>query len=343
MRVTDLAGWLQGRWEGNADAEITGVAEISAAGPNDVAFVSGAKAAEQAAGSGAGCLLVAEEFPEESGHTVIRVADPRASFIRVIGLLHPARPRPEGIHPTAVVSPEVELGAGVAVGPYTVIRARARIGAGTTVGAGCHIGEDVTIGEGGLLHDGVTIYDYVAIGRNAVIHSGAVLGADGFGFAMVAGRYEKFPQIGTVSIGDDVEIGANSCVDRAALGVTSIGDGVKLDNMVHVAHNATIGNHVVIAAQTGISGGAVIEDYVVIAGQVGIADKVRVETRAVLGAQCGVPSSKIIRSGQTVWGTPARPIKEYLAQMAQISKIAGLREEVQELRRRLDRLEKGDG
>ncbi|HYK61356.1 MAG TPA: DapH/DapD/GlmU-related protein, partial [Bryobacteraceae bacterium] len=146
--------------------------------------------------------------------------------------------------------------------------------------------------------------------------------ADGFGFVLAGGAYEKFPQIGRVEIGDRVEIGANSCVDRAALGVTSIGEGTKLDNMVHVGHNCRIGRHVVIAAQTGFSGGVVVEDYAVIGGQVGIGDKARIESGAVLGSGSGVLTSKIVRGGQVMWGTPARPLKEHLAQLAALSRLA---------------------
>src|SRR6185503_11112168 len=159
----------------------------------------------------------------------------------------------------------------------------------------CHIGRGVSIGERSLLHAGVTVYDDVEIGARAVLHSGCVIGADGFGFVMAGDHYEKFPQVGRVVIGDDVEIGANSCIDRAALGVTWVGDGAKLDNMVHIGHNCRIGRHVVIAAQTGFSGGVVVEDYAVIGGQVGIGDKARIESRAVLGSGCGILTSKIIR------------------------------------------------
>src|SRR5205085_11276326 len=162
---------------------------------------------------------------------------------------------------------------------------------------------------------------------------------DGFGFILTDGAYAKFPQVGRVMIADHVEIGANSCVDRAALGVTSIGEGAKLDNLVHIAHNCRIGRHVVIAAQTGLSGGVVVEDYAVIGGQVGIGDKARIESGAVLGSGCGILTSKIVRKGQVVWGTPARPLQQYLEQLANLARLPGLRKELAELKRRLARWE----
>src|SRR5262249_53142257 len=175
--------------------------------------------------------------------------------------------------------------------------------------------------------------------KRAILHSGCVIGADGFGFVFEGGHYEKFPQVGRVEIGDFVEIGANSCVDRAALGITWIGEGTKIDNMVHIAHNCRIGRHVVIAAQTGFSGGVVVEDYAVIGGQVGIGDKARIESRAVLGSGCGILTSKIVRAGQVVWGTPARPLKEYLEQLANLARLPEMRKELAELKRRLAKLE----
>ena len=183
------------------------------------------------------------------------------------------------------------------------------------------IGKRVDLGEGCVLHPNVTVYDNVDIGQRTILHSGCVIGADGFGYVMEDGRWQKFPQVGRVEIGDFVEIGANSCVDRAAMGVTSIGEGTKLDNMVHVGHNCRIGRHVVVAAQTGFSGGVMVEDYAVIGGQVGIGDKASIETRAVLGSGCGVLTSKIVRSGQTVWGTPARPLKTHLEQLANLARL----------------------
>jgi UDP-3-O-[3-hydroxymyristoyl] glucosamine N-acyltransferase len=196
------------------------------------------------------------------------------------------------------------------------------LGDRVSIGDGSVIGDFVEIGEGSVIHPRVTIYAGVQVGKRAILHSGCVIGADGFGFVFTNGAYEKFPQVGRVEIGDRVEIGANSCIDRAALGVTSIGEGTKLDNMVHVAHNCRIGRHVVIAAQTGLSGGVVVEDYAVIGGQVGIGDKARIESRAVLGSGSGVLTSKIVRGGQVMWGTPARPLKQYLEQLAVLSRLA---------------------
>jgi UDP-3-O-[3-hydroxymyristoyl] glucosamine N-acyltransferase len=191
-----------------------------------------------------------------------------------------------------------------------------------------------------MLHANVSIYDDVDIGRGVILHSGCVIGADGFGFVLENNRYEKFPQIGRVEIGDFVEIGANSCVDRAALGTTHIGEGTKLDNMVHVGHNCRIGRHVVVAAQTGFSGGVVVEDYAVIGGQVGIGDKARIESHAVLGSGCGILSSKIVRAGQVVWGTPARPLKQHLEQLAYVARLPEMHDELGEIKRRISDLEK---
>ena len=319
MRVSDIANHLKARWEGDGTLEISGVAPLESASPHEIAFVGNRKVAASAAGSGAGCLLVTDEFP--GGRTIIRVPDPRGAFARVIGLLHPQRPRTPGINPNTVIAVDAEIAPSAAIGPFTTIGDGAVIGQRSVLGANCSIGSGVRIGDDCLMHSNVTIYDHVTIGHRAVLHSGCVLGADGFGFVRAGDHYEKFPQIGRVEIGDDVEIGANSCVDRAALGVTSIGDGTKLDNLVHIGHNCRIGRHVVIAAQTGLSGGVVVEDDAVIGGQVGIGDKARIESGAVLGSGCGILTSKIVRKGQVVWGTPARPLKQYLRQLATLARL----------------------
>jgi UDP-3-O-[3-hydroxymyristoyl] glucosamine N-acyltransferase len=339
MRVKELAEWLGAEFEGNGETELTGVAPIELAGSGELSFINSRKALAVAGTSAAGCLIVRGDFVNSTRRTVIRAASPRTALARAINKLYPAEQPAAGIDPSASVAPGARIGAGVSIGPHSSVGEGSVIGQGTSVGAGCRIGRNVTIGEGGLLHANVVLYDDVRIGTNVILHAGCVIGADGFGFVLEAGRYEKFPQIGTVEIGDYVEIGANTCIDRAALGVTSIGEGTKLDNMVHIGHNCRIGKHVVIAAQTGFSGGVVIEDNAVIGGQVGIGDKARVESGAVLGSGCGILTSKIVRAGQVVWGTPARPLKEYLTQLATLARMPEMRKELADLKRRLAKLE----
>jgi UDP-3-O-[3-hydroxymyristoyl] glucosamine N-acyltransferase len=340
MRVRELAEWLGATFEGDGEKELAGVAPLETAGASDVAFVGSRKAAQQAESSAAGCLIVPLEWPSPSYRTVIRALEPRTACARAMSRFYPTAELKPGIHPTAVVGKDVVVGALVYIGPNAVVGDGTRIGVATSIGAGSIVGKRVVLGEGCVLHPNVTVYDNVDIGRGAILHSGAVIGADGFGYVMEHDRWHKFPQVGRVEIGDFVEIGANSCVDRAALGVTSIGEGTKLDNLVHVAHNCRIGKHVVVAAQTGFSGGVVVEDYAVIGGQVGIGDKARIESRAVLGSGCGVLTSKIVRSGETVWGTPARPLKQHLEQLANLARLPELRREVAELKRRLAELER---
>jgi UDP-3-O-[3-hydroxymyristoyl] glucosamine N-acyltransferase len=322
VRVKELAAWLDAAWEGEGNREVRRVAPLEDAGSEDLSFVTRGRAPKHANASGAGCLLVPSDYANDTHRTVIRTSDPRAAAARVIPKLHPHVEPPPGVHTTAVLGPGVVVGKGVSIGPLAAIGAGVHIGEGTSVGAGAVVGDYVRIGEECILHARVTIYSEARIGDHVVLHSGCVIGADGFGFVLTDGVYQKFPQVGRVEIGDWVEIGANSCVDRAALGVTSIGEGTKLDNLVHIAHNCRIGRHVVIAAQTGLSGGVVVEDYAVIGGQVGIGDKARIESRAVLGSGSGVLTSKIVRAGQVLWGTPARPLKQHLEQLAVLSRLA---------------------
>jgi UDP-3-O-[3-hydroxymyristoyl] glucosamine N-acyltransferase len=304
VTVRELAEWLNAPWEGDGGRHVQRVAALDDAGEDDVSFATRGRGEKQAEKSRAGCLLVSQDYTNDSGRTVIRTQDPRVAAALAIRRLHPSTVPSPGIHPTAVIGADV------------------KIGDGSSIGAGCVIGDRVRIGAGCILYPRVTMYQDVMIGSEVILHSGCVIGADGFGFVMTGAAYEKFPQVGTVEIGDRVEIGANSCVDRAALGVTSIGEGTKIDNLVHVGHNCRIGKHVVIAAQTGFSGGVVVEDYAVVGGQVGVGDKARIETRAVIGSGSGILTSKVVRNGQVVWGTPARPLKQYLEQLAVLSRLA---------------------
>jgi UDP-3-O-[3-hydroxymyristoyl] glucosamine N-acyltransferase len=339
MRVRELAHHLNATFEGDGEKEIKGVAAVDAAGSTDLAFASGARAAPQAGASAAGCLIVPLDFDNAAARTILRAAEPRTTFARAVPLLKP-EPKPSaGVHPTAFIAERAEVAASASIGPFVAVAEGARIGDSAIVGAGCSIGARVTIGEGARLHANVTIYHDVDIGARVILHSGCVIGADGFGFALAAGKYEKFPQVGRVFIGDDVEIGANSCVDRAALGVTWIGEGTKLDNMVHVGHNCRIGRHVVVAAQTGFSGGVVVEDHAVIGGQVGVGDKARIQSGAVLGSGSGVLTSKVVRGGQVLWGTPAQPLREHLEQLANLRRLPALRATLEELKKRIEALE----
>ncbi len=337
MTVRELASMLQAPFEGDGEREIDGVASVETATARQLSFAAGKKAYELASASAAGCLLVAPQLLT-SARALIRVQDPRAAFARVIAHFHPPEPVVAGIHPSAVIADQVDLGSGVSVGPHVTIAEGARIGDGTVIGPGCYIGARAVVGANCRLAPRVTIYREVMLGDRVTLHAGVVIGADGFGFALVNGRYEKFPQIGTVRIEDGVEIGANSCIDRATLGETSIGEGSKIDNLVHVGHNCRIGKHVVIAAQTGFAGGVVIEDHAIIGGQVGIGDKARVESRAVLGSGAGVLTSKIVRAGEVMWGTPARPLRQYLTQLASLAKVPELRKQVRELERKIEGL-----
>jgi UDP-3-O-[3-hydroxymyristoyl] glucosamine N-acyltransferase len=335
VRVSDIAELLGASYEGDGEADITAAAAIETAGASEIAFAGNRKAIGQANQSKAGCLIVPPNFPTPAGRTVIRAEHPRTAFATAVARLHPKPSPPPGIHPTAVISPSAQVAPNCSIGPHVVVGDGTRVASGCTIGAGTVIGSRIAIGESCTIYANATIYDDVDIGNRATLHSGCVIGADGFGFVLTSEGYQKFPQVGRVAIGDDVEIGANSCIDRAALGVTSIGNGTKLDNMVHIGHNCQIGCHVVIAAQTGLSGGVVVEDYAVIGGQVGIGDKARIQSRAVLGSGSGVLTSKIVRSGQVMWGTPARPLKEYLRQLAAFGRIQELRDEVAALKREI--------
>lgn len=332
MTANDIAKQLDGRIQGDPDRLITGANDLSAARPDQIAFVAGEQALSLSVNSQAGCLLIAEDSPALDGRTLIRVPKPRKAFARVLQILYPpARPVP-GIHPTAVIASSAKLGESVSIGAHVSIADEVRIGDNTVVEAGVSIGSRSVIGADCRIYPRVIIYHEVTIGNRVILHAGCVLGADGFGFELDDEGHEKFPQLGTVRIGSDVEIGANSCVDRAALAATEIGDGAKIDNMVHIGHNCTIGKHVVIAAQTGLSGGVVVGDHALLGGQIGIGDKARIEPHAVLGSGCGVLPHKNIPAGEPYWGTPARPLREYLKGLAHLSRLPKMMRELREFR-----------
>jgi len=305
-----LAKEIGARIEGDAALEITGVAAPERAGSKQLIYVESSKHADRAACSQAICI-VAPEAVTILGKTILRSAQPKVAFAKAAALLLERAPIATGIHPTAIVTPLARIGANVGVGPYAVIGEDVHVGDGTQIGAHCVIGAGSWIGENCRIHPRVTFYAGVRVGHRVEIHAGAVLGADGFGYAFDGTRYWRFPQAGLVEISDDAEIGANTTIDRGSLQDTRIAEGVKLDNLVHVGHNVEIGAHTVIAAQTGISGSSKLGHHVVVGGQVGVADHCTLEDGSVAGAQAGIPTGKIIRKGQTVWGTPARPLDQF--------------------------------
>lgn len=340
LTVAGIAELCGGEAEGELGREIRSVNALADAAEFELSFVNNRKAAAMAERSRAGCLLVPLSFPNSERRTIVRVVDPRVAAALVIRVLHPPQSIRSGVHPSASIALSAKLAPDCAVGANAVIGEFAQIGAGSVIGAGCVIQDDVIIGERCLLHANVTIYAGVRIGNCVALHSGCVIGADGFGFAFNGEYYEKFPQIGSVLIEEDVEIGANSCIDRAAFGVTRIGRGTKIDNMVHIAHNCDIGKHVVIAAQTGFSGAVTVGDYAVVGGQVGVGDKATIESRAIVGSGSGILTSKIVHAGEPVWGTPARPLRQHLEQLASAAKTPQVLKELKSLRERIEKLEK---
>ncbi len=351
--VTELAKQVSGRVIGDGQIRVQGIASLETAGDETIAYVEDPKHFAAAETSRASCLIVPPGFESSSptrtgvdgsphsAQVLIEVARPKLAFALIAKLLRPPKQREPTIHPTAVIAGGADVALTAYVGPHVSIGENAHIGAGTRIEAGVVIGDYVTVGVDCVLHPGVTLYDGVTIGDRVILHAGVVIGADGFGYVRDGekiGDYHKFPQQGTVIIEDDVELGAHTCVDRAALGQTRIGRGTKIDNLVHVGHNCDIGERVVIAAQTGISGSVIIEDDAVIGGQVGFGDHVRVQSGAVIGSKAGVLPGKIVRPG-VWWGIPIQPLDEYKRLNAHMGRLPQMREELKELRERVREME----
>jgi UDP-3-O-[3-hydroxymyristoyl] glucosamine N-acyltransferase len=324
--LQQIAKAVEARLLGDGSVEITGVASIGSASVHDLVFVEEEKYLPRALQSGAGAII-AGEFAAASSHKPLLITNhPKLTFSHAARFLLDGDPDPgrRGVHPTAVVHPSARLGEGLVVDEYVVVAEDVEIGEGCRIGAGCAIGRRVKIGRKCQIYPRVAIYPATTLGDRVIVHAGAVLGSDGFGYVRdpKSGRYEKFPQVGRLVVEDDVEIGANTAIDRGALDETRIGRGTKIDNLVHIGHNCRIGHNVVIAAQTGLSGSVVIENDVVLGGQVGIAEHARVEQGVMLGGQGGVLPNKVLRGrGVEFWGTPARPLRQYLKQLAALARL----------------------
>ena len=322
--LNEVAEFVHGRIIGS-DVELRGIASTKSASNGDLIFAEDKRSLTPALNSLASAVIAGEFAANLTPIKPLLIClQPRLAFARAGQLFSAGASAAPGIHATAIVHPSARIANNVSVAERVVIGEDADIGEGSQIGAGCVIGAGVRIGGDCRLYPNVTVYSGTRIGDRVIVHAGAVLGSDGFGYVRdeKTGRYEKFPQIGRLEIENDVEIGANSTVDRGALDITCIGKGTKIDNLVHVGHNCQVGENVVIAAQTGLSGSAVVEKNVIIGGQVGIADHVHIEEGAILGAQSGIPSKKRIRgNGVVFWGTPARPLREYLKQLALLARM----------------------
>jgi len=324
--LEEIAKFVQARVVGEGKVQVNGIASIRSATIGDLVFVENEKDLEAALASQA-CAVIAGEFAANltAAKPLLISTHPRMAFARTAQLVCVQPKVASGIHTSAVVSTSARLGKDVSVAERVVVSENVEIGDNTRIGAGSAIGENVRIGHDCVLYPNVTIYPGVHLGDRVILHAGVVLGSDGFGYVRdkKSGRYEKFPQVGRLEIEDDVEIGANSTVDRGALEATRIGRGTKIDNLVHVGHNVQIAEDVVIAAQTGFSGSITVEKGAVIGGQVGIGEHATIGEGVMLGGQSGVLPHKLLRGkGIAFWGTPAKPVREYLKELAALARLA---------------------
>ena len=335
--VLELAAHVAGQLVGDGSAIIHRVASLETAGEGEIAYVEDEKFFEAASKTNASCVI-APEGASVKAPCRIEVKKPKLAFALIAEVLHPPKKRAPEIHRSSVIAANARIGKDVFIGAFVCVAENSSVGDRTQIRAGAKIGDNVTVGRDCVIHPNVFIEDGVSIGDRVILHAGVVIGADGFGYVRGDMGYHKFPQIGTVIIEDDVELGANTCVDRAALGRTRIGRGTKIDNLVHVGHNCDIGERVVIAAQTGISGSVTIEDDCIIGGQVGFGDHIRVQSGAVIGSKAGVLPGKIVRPG-VWWGIPIQPLDEYKRLSAHISRLPHMRKELKELTERVKMLE----
>jgi UDP-3-O-[3-hydroxymyristoyl] glucosamine N-acyltransferase len=324
--IAEIAKEIGARLVGEGAVEVSGIASPHSATERDLVFAEDAKILATALQSKAGAIITGEFAQTSKSKKPLLVAkQPRIAFARAARIISPPRRQGAGVHSTAVVHHSAKLGQHVSIGPNVVIGEDTVIGDRTRIGPFCCIGSEVVIGRECFIRNTVTMYARTRVGDRVSVHAGSVLGSDGFGYVrnQETGRYEQFPQVGALVIGDDVEIGANVTIDRGALDATMIGNGTKIDNLVHIGHNVQIGENVIIAAQTGISGSSVIAGNAVLGGQVGIGDHARVEEGVILGSGSGVLTKKVVRGkGVVFWGRPARPLREYLKELATLGKLS---------------------
>ena len=337
MKLRDIAAQLECRLDGDGEIDIRQVAAIETAGPGDLTFFANSKYAAELRVTRASAVILGERA-ESAPCAMLRTPHPYFAFARAVRLFTESWRPAAGIHPLAFVDEGATIAADASVAPFVTVGAGAVIGARTIVYPNVTIGRQVRVGEDCVLHAGASVRERVSIGNRVVLQDGAVVGSDGFGFARTPeGAHHKIPQVGAVIIEDDVEVGANSTIDRPALGETRIGAGTKIDNLVQVAHGVTIGKHALLAAQVGIAGSTTVEENVTLAGQVGVAGHLTIGKGAVATAQTGIPNS--VEAGAVVSGYPAIPNREWLKASAVFRKLPEIRRTVAELERRIAELE----
>ncbi len=339
MRLKDISELVAGELLGDGNVVITGVARIEEAGTGEITFLANPKYTRFLHGTKASAVIVPLELTERVDVPVIRSSNPYFAFMKLVSIFFPPKPLIEkGIHTTAVIGDRTELGVDLSIGAYAVVGKHCLIGDRTVIMPGVVVGDGVVIGKDCVLHANVCLREGVVLGDRVVLHNGTVVGSDGFGFAPEGGTYHKIPQVGKVVIEDDVEIGANTTVDRATLGETRILRGAKLDNLIQIAHNCTVGENTVIAAQTGLSGSTHIGKGVRIGGQVGFAGHMQIGDFAAIGAQAGV--SRSVPPRVMVSGSPARPHRDELRMEAAMHKLPDLLKEIKRLGERIETLER---
>jgi UDP-3-O-[3-hydroxymyristoyl] glucosamine N-acyltransferase len=348
ITVRELASQVAGEALGDANRALSGAASLSTAGPGDLVFVESAKYAGELLSSKAGAAILPDGLDPPPGMSAIRVRKPALAMAQALEILFPLERTFDGVSPHAVIGKNVEIAGGVSIGPHVYVGDNVRIGHGTEIHPGATIGRGSVVGEDCVLYSGVHVYHDVTIGNRVVIHAGAVIGADGFGYIQetsgAAGtapgeplRHRKIRQIGRVEIEDDVEIGANATIDRAALDVTRIGRGTKIDNLVQIAHNCRVGHHCIIVSQAGLSGSVTLGDYVTIAGQAGLTGHLTIGPRAVVGAQAGV--TKDVPEGKYVLGSPAIDFRQAKKALSLVESLPEFKKTIASHEQRLARLE----
>jgi len=338
--LAEIASLLGAELVGDGERMVEGIRPLDQAGPEHLSFLHNPKYVAQAAESRAGAILVhsADQLPERD----LLVCDqPYLAVARALEIFHPQTKPEPGIHPSSVVADDLDLGVDASVGPQVAIGRGVTIGERTIIGAGCVLGRGVQIGDDVLLHPRVVVEDDCRLGNGCILQAGVVIGSDGYGFATVDGVHHKIPQVGIVVLEDDVEIQANTTIDRATMGETRIGRGTKVDNLVQLAHNVEIGEHCLLVSQVGISGSTKIGNHSIFAGQAGAAGHLDIGDRAMVGARAAVMKS--VPDDSVLAGFPARPQREWMKAQAALARIGGLRKKVLELERRLRELEPETG